>query len=172
MTSLTKNPLSPTKKKFFFVCKLEDLLRLSTLRPGPQPVQERRNAHAKPHAFRWYFFRKSPLSARHQSVNIVCTTALVLVVALLGYQSKRYCIPNAIPECSAIKKWSTRAQTSVHWQAHSGNCTLAPKKCMHKTIDRVVLQVGWFKKTIAPPLNWPQQSTFETRCHFGMALHL
>ena len=64
------------------------------------------------------------------SWKLLNTRLLWLVVASLGYQSKWYCIPNAIPECSAIKKCSTRAQTSVHWQAHSGNCALAPKK-MH-----------------------------------------
>jgi len=31
---------------------------------------------------------------------------LWLVVALLGYQSKWYCIPNAIPKCSAIQRCS------------------------------------------------------------------
>jgi len=34
MTSLTKNPQSPSKK-FFFECRLEDLTRLLTLQPGP-----------------------------------------------------------------------------------------------------------------------------------------
>ena len=53
------------------------------------------------------------------------------MVALPGCQSKWYCIPNAIPECSPIQKCSTRAQTSVHsQQAHAGNCALATKK-MH-----------------------------------------
>ena len=48
--------------------------------------------------------------------------------ALLGNKSEWYYILNAIPEYIAIQKCSTRAQTSVHWQAHSSNCTLAPKK--------------------------------------------
>jgi len=34
MTSLTKNP-QPPSKKIFFGCRLEDLPRLLTLRPGP-----------------------------------------------------------------------------------------------------------------------------------------
>jgi len=47
---------------------------------------------------------------------LVCTTALLKWFALLGYQSKWYCIPNAIPDCSAIQKcsYSTRAQIRVH----------------------------------------------------------
>jgi len=62
------------------------------------------------------------------SLILVCVRLLWLAFALLGYQSKWYCIPNAILECSTIQKCSTRAQTSVHsQQAYSGNCALAPK---------------------------------------------
>ena len=97
------------------------------------------------------------------------------MVALLGYQSKWYCIPNAIPDCSAIQKYSysTRAHIRVHWQAHSGNWALAPKKCMHKTLaQQKLLTPSEYRstgrngqKTISPPPNWPQQSKFETRRH-------
>ena len=83
---------------------------------------------------------------------------LWLVFALLGNQSEWYCILNAIPEYSAIQKCSTRAQTSVHSQAHSGNCAIAPKKLHwiltqqklstpseYRSTDWVVAQVGWVK---------------------------
>jgi len=68
---------------------------------------------------------------------ILSARLLWLVVALLGYQSKWYCIPNAVLERSAIQKCSTRAQISIRSQhAHSGNCVLAPKKCMHRTFTQ------------------------------------
>ena len=70
---------------------------------------------------------------------LVCTTALVSG-CLTGLPIEWYCIPNAIPECSAIQKCPTRAQTSVHsQQAYSGNCALAPIKCMRRTFTQLKL---------------------------------
>ena len=78
---------------------------------------------------------------------LVCTTALVSG-CLIGLPVKWYCIPNAIPECSAIRKCSTHTQTSIHWQqAHSGNCALAPKKCMHRTFTQKLLTPSEYRFT-------------------------
>jgi len=44
-----------TKQKIFFECRLEDLPRLLTLRPGPYPEQKRRYSRVKPRAFRRFF---------------------------------------------------------------------------------------------------------------------
>ena len=78
MMTLTKKPHSPNKK-FFFECRLEDLLRLLMLQPGPQPKQELRYSHANPLAFRGVFSysrakprvfrRKSLKAAGCQSIN-------------------------------------------------------------------------------------------------------
>jgi len=39
---VTHKKPAPLSKKIFFECRLEDVLRLLTLRPGPYPEQERR----------------------------------------------------------------------------------------------------------------------------------
>jgi len=48
---ITCNP----QAKFFFECKLQDLLHLLTLRPGPYPVQDQRYSRAKPHTNQLFF---------------------------------------------------------------------------------------------------------------------
>jgi len=59
MTSLTKNPHSPSKK-FFFECRLEDFPpRLLRLLPRLESIADRRNSHAKPRAFK-HFFSDNP----------------------------------------------------------------------------------------------------------------
>ena len=68
MTSLTKNS-HPPSKKFFFECRLEDLPRLLRLLPGLQSIPDWRKSRAKPHAFRHFFFRKSPNPSGRQRVK-------------------------------------------------------------------------------------------------------
>ena len=82
--------------------------------------------------------------------------------ALLGYQLKWYCIPNAILECCAIQKCSTCVQTSVHpQQAHSGNCALAPNKCMCGTFTQQKLLTLWEPVyDIFVPRFYPKNSSF------------
>ena len=75
-----KKPALP-KQNFFFECRLEDLLRLLTLRPGPEPEQERRYSHAMPRAFRRFFSenpRKQPDAK--ELTNLINDDAFVLVV--------------------------------------------------------------------------------------------
>ena len=81
MTSLTKNP-HPPSKKIFFKCRLEDFLRLLTLRPGLWLVQKRRNSRTKPRAFR-QFFRKSPKAAGRQSVKQILQLLNLLLLYIV-----------------------------------------------------------------------------------------
>jgi len=54
---------APHNQKIFFKCRLEDLPRLLRLLPGLYSIQDRRNSHTKPRAFRRFFFWKSPKAA-------------------------------------------------------------------------------------------------------------
>jgi len=85
------------------------------------------------------------------------------VVALLGYQSKWYCIPNAM----ALKNAQLVPKPAPTDKLTPATALSCLKKCMHKTLaqqkllalseyhstDRVILQVGWAKNPISPLLN-------------------
>ena len=121
-------------------------------------------------------------------IILVCTIALVSV-ALPGYQSKWYCIPNAIPECSAVENAQLAPKpASAHNKLTPINCAPAPKKCMHRTFTQqkpqhclnIVLQVGSLYMsdglktdfaTTGPP-SLLRQSTIGIRRHSGIALTL
>jgi len=68
------------------------------------------------------------------------------VVALLGYQSKWYCIPNAM----ALKNAQLVPKPA-------STDKLAQQKLLalseYHSTDRVILQVGWAKNPISPLLN-------------------
>jgi len=44
---------------------------------------------------------------------------------------------------NSLQKCSTRAQTSVPWQAHSCICALTPKKCGHRTFTQQTFNTIW-----------------------------
>jgi len=85
VTSLTKNPHSPTKK-FIFECRLQDLPRLLRLWPGQQHLLDRRNSRAKPCAF-WCFFLGNLQNRPDTKVLITdnCIFSLIMQKSLVDW---------------------------------------------------------------------------------------